>query len=214
MVLSSDTVRARLDAARLYAITPDAPSGDVEALVGAWLRGGADMIQLRSKALARGELLALARRLAPACAEAQVLFIVNDHLDIAMLSGADGVHLGEEDLSLRSARHVAGSDLLIGASASSPDAGRAAREAGADYLGAGAAYATPIKAHKPPIGPGGVRCVQEAVDVPVFAIGGIDRARVPELRAAGVHRVCVIRALAEADDPESEARLLREALSL
>lgn len=213
MVLSSGIVRERLDGARLYAITPDAPSGNVEALVTAWIRGGADMVQLRSKALARGEVLALARRLAPVCADAGVLFIVNDHLDIAMLSGADGVHLGEDDLSLDAARRIAGPDLVVGASAATPQAARSAQAAGADYLGAGPAYATPIKAAKPPIGPGGVRAVQESVNVPVFAIGGIDGDRVPELRSAGVHRICVIRALAGAADPEGEARRLREALS-
>src|SRR2546429_4820688 len=99
-------------AARLYAITPDAAPESIEQLVAAWLRGGVDVVQLRHKSLPRGHLLELARRLAHACGEARVLFIVNDHLDIALLSWADGVHLGPDDLSVAAARKVAGPALL------------------------------------------------------------------------------------------------------
>jgi thiamine-phosphate pyrophosphorylase len=202
----------RLDDARLYAITPDAEPETLERLAHAWLRGGVDVIQLRTKSLPRAGVLEVAKRLAGACAEAGTLFIVNDHLDVALLSGADGVHLGETDLSVAAARRVAGDRLLVGASASTVVAGEHAERAGADYLGSGPAFATPIKAEKPAIGPAGVAAVQRAVRIPVFAIGGIERSRVPELADAGVHRVCVIRALADAADPEEEARLLKRAL--
>lgn len=212
MSLLSGTARERLVAARLYAITPELPAEETERLVGAWLRGGADVVQLRAKTLPRGRLLELARRLRHACGEAGALFVVNDHLDVALLAQADGVHLGADDLDLGSARQMAGPELVIGASASTPEAGRAAERQGADYLGSGPAYPTPIKAEKRVIGPAGVAAVQEAVRIPVFAIGGIDRSTISELRAAGIRRVCVIRALAAAEDPEAEARLLKEAL--
>lgn len=213
MGLVSESTRERLNAARLYAITPDAPPEEIERLVGAWLRGGADVVQLRAKALPRGRLLALARRLRDACARMGALFIVNDHVDVALLVQADGVHLGADDLSLVSARQIAGPEFVIGASASTPEAGRAAEAQGADYLGTGPAYATPIKAEKPVIGPAGVAAVQQVVRIPVFAIGGIESSRIRELRAAGVRRACVIRALAAAEDPESETRQLKEALN-
>jgi thiamine-phosphate pyrophosphorylase len=178
------------------------------------VRGGADVVQLRHKTLARGELLELARRIRAVTARANVLFIVNDHVDIAMLSAADGVHLGPDDLSIASARRIAGDRLLIGASASSPAAARAAITDGADYLGSGPAFATPIKTEKKVIGPKGVAAIAAAVGpVPVFAIGGIDETNIGLLIAEGLRRVCVIRAVSGAPDPEQAARRLRAMLN-
>ena len=202
-----------LDAARLYAITPDAEPDAVVRLVGAVLRGGADIVQLRHKTLARGALLHLARRLAAIVHDAGRLFIVNDQLDIALLAGADGVHLGADDLPLEAARRVAGEGFVIGASANTPELARRAVVAGADYIGAGPAFATAVKPEKAVIGPQGVAAVTAAVAVPVFAIGGVEAANLDQLLAAGVHRVCVIRGLAEAADPEVAARRLRAALA-
>jgi len=193
-------------------ITADAaPERVLDAAAGA-LRGGTDVLQLRHKTLPRGELLALAHRLRELARDA--LFVVNDHVDIALLCGADGVHLGPDDLSVAAARRVAGDRLIVGASASSPDAARAAVAEGADYLGAGAAFATPIKSEKVVIGPGGVAAVASAAGpgVPVFAIGGIEERNVAQLVAAGVCRVCVIRAVSLASDPEQAARRLRAML--
>lgn len=207
------SLRARLAAALLYAITPDSGGPEIERLVGAWLRGGADIVQLRHKTLPRGELLGLAERLARTCADAGAILIVNDHADIAILSGAAGVHVGPDDLSVAAARLVVGPDLLVGASASSPEAGRAAEREGADYIGSGPAYPTPIKTEKRVIGPVGIAAVAAAVGIPVFAIGGVNHGRVAALRRAGLQRACVLRALAEAEDPEAEARGLRAALA-
>ena len=172
-------------------------------------------MQLRHKTLARGELLDLARRIRAVTAQAGVLFVVNDYVDIALLSEADGAHLGPDDLSIASARRVAGDRLLIGASASSPEAGRAAIADGADYLGSGPAFATPIKTEKQVIGPRGVAEIATAVGpaVPVFAIGGIDESNVAQLIAEGLRRVCVIRAVSGVPDPEQAARRLRAMLN-
>jgi thiamine-phosphate pyrophosphorylase len=203
------TKRQRVDrllAARLYAITPEAEPAEAERLVTAWLRAAVPVIQLRQKRLARGRLLALACALAGPCAAAGTLLIVDDHVDVALLSGADGVHVGPDDLTVAAARQVAGGALLVGASASSPEVARRAELDGADYLGSGPAYATPLKTEKRVIGPAGVAAVAGAVSIPVFAIGGIERSRLPELRAAGLTRVCAIRALGRAPDPEAEAR--------
>ena len=202
-----------LEAASLYAITPDAEPDAVLELVGAVLRGGADVVQLRHKTLARGRLLELAVELASLVHRAGAVFIVNDHLDIALLAGADGAHLGTGDLPVEAARRVAGAGFLLGASASTPEVARAAVAAGADYLGAGPAFATAIKPDKAVIGPPGVALVARAVMVPVFAIGGIDAGNVGELVAAGIRRACFIRGLADAVDPERAARLLKSKLA-
>lgn len=203
-------LKRRLEAARLYVITPDATSERVLEIAAASVRGGADVVQLRHKTMARGELLALARRVRQVARD--ILFVVNDHVDIALLAEADGVHLGPDDLSIAGARSVAGGRLVIGASASSVEAARQAVAEGADYLGSGPAFATPIKSEKKVIGPAGIAAIAGAVDVPVFAIGGIDATNLGQIVAAGVSRACVIRAVAEAADPEGVARRLRAML--
>ena len=187
-------------------ITPDASSERVLEVATAAQRGGAEVIQLRHKTLPRGELLALARRLREVISGP--LFIVNDHVDIALLSGADGVHLGPEDITPRSARAVAGARLLIGVSASTPDA----VPPEADYVGCGPVFATPLKPEKAVIGPAGAAAVSRAVEVPVFAIGGIDLSNVDQLIDAGVQRVCVVRAVSDEPDPEAATRRLRAML--
>jgi thiamine-phosphate pyrophosphorylase len=204
---------ARLEAARLYLITPDRAADQVVALARAVLRGGADVVQLRHKTLARSELLDLARTLREVTNQAGVLFIVNDHVDIALMAGADGVHLGPDDLSVGASRRLAPEGFLIGASAWRPDTARSAVSGGADYIGCGPAFATPVKKDKGVIGPAGVAAVAAAVDVPVFAIGGIEESNVGQLTAVGVRRICAIRALADASDPEKAARRLRAMLS-
>ncbi|HEV2475055.1 MAG TPA: thiamine phosphate synthase [Candidatus Dormibacteraeota bacterium] len=201
----------QLARAGLYVITPDAPAERVLEVAAAAVRGGADIVQLRHKSMPRGELLELAKRLRASIEGA--LFVVNDYVDIALLSEADGVHLGPDDLSIASARRVAGDRLLIGASASTPERAHQAVAQGADYLGCGPAFATPIKAEKRVIGPEGIAAIARRVDVPVFAIGGIDASNLPQLTAAGLHRVCVLRAVGDAPDPEEATRELRAMLS-
>lgn len=202
----------RLLAARLYVITPDVDPERIVELASAALRGGAQVLQLRHKGIARGDLLSLARRLRALTATAGALFVVNDFVDVALLAGADGVHLGPDDLDLAAARKLAGDRLLIGASASSVQAAQTAVAAGADYIGCGPAFATPIKERKGVIGPSGVAAVTAAVSVPVFAIGGINESNLAQLTVLGVRRACVIRAVAGAADPESAARRLRTML--
>lgn len=197
----------KLQAARLYVITPDASHERVLELAAAAVRGGADVVQLRHKSMPRGELLTLARELREVVRGP--LFIVNDYVDVAMMSGADGVHLGPDDLTVASARKVAGNRLLIGVSASKPEA----VQPGADYVGCGPAFATPLKPNKEAIGPEGVAALTSAIGIPVFGIGGIDETNLPQLTALGVHRVCVVRAIAEAGDPEEAVRRLRAMLT-
>jgi thiamine-phosphate pyrophosphorylase len=196
-------------------ITPDLEPDRVVALARAILRGGAEVLQLRHKVLARGDLLELARTLRDATSAAGALFIVNDHLDLALLSRADGVHLGPDDLAVASARRIAGDRLLIGASASNPPAALAAIAEGADYIGCGPAFATPLKPEKAVVGPRGVASVAASLGpgAPVFAIGGINESNLGELTALGVRRACVVRAVGDAPDPEAATRRLRAMLN-
>ena len=202
----------RLKDAHLYVVTPDRAPDDVVELARAVLRGGADILQLRHKTLPRGELLAPARKLRELTLAAGVPLIINDHVDIALISGADGAHLGADDLSVASARRLAPEGFLIGASASYADAAAEAEEASADYIGCGPAFATPVKRDKGVIGPAGVVAVTRAVRVPVFAIGGIEESNVSQLAGLGLRRACVIRAVADSPDPEMAARRLRAML--
>jgi len=197
----------KLQRARLYVITPDTQRERVLEIAAAAVRGGADVIQLRHKSMARGELLTLARDMREVVGDA--LFIVNDYVDIALMCGADGVHLGPDDLTVDSARKVAGDRLLVGVSASTADA----VQPGADYVGCGPAFATPLKPNKEVIGPEGVADLMEAVTIPVFAIGGIDESNIALLTALGIHRACVVRAVADAPDPEEAVRRLRAMLT-
>ena len=203
----------RLGAARLYVITPDREPDALVELARAAVRGGADILQLRHKTLPRGELLRLAERLREVTLHAGALLIVNDHVDVAIAAGADGVHLGPDDLTLASARKVGGPSLMVGASAWTPAGAQAAVAAGADYIGCGPAFPTSVKKEKEVIGPGGVHAVASAVGVPVFAIGGIDETNLAQLTALGLRRICVIGAVANAVDPEAMARRLRTMLN-
>jgi thiamine-phosphate pyrophosphorylase len=135
------------------------------------------------------------------CRSAGVLCLVNDRLDVAVAAGADGAHVGADDLPVAAARRVLGPAAVLGATCRDPGAGRAAVEAGASYLGVGPAYATSTKDGLPePIGPAGVGAVAGAVDRPVVAIGGVTPQRVPALRAAGAYGIAVVGAIAR--DPE------------
>ncbi len=181
-------------------------------------RGGADIIQLRHKTLPRGELLTLARELRRVIGSSRFMARWPGGPEGRVQSSkplfeADGVHLGPDDLTIAAARRVAGDRLLIGASASTPERAREAVEDGADYIGCGPAFATPIKTEKQVIGPEAIAAVSKEVAVPVFAIGGIDEQNVGQLTALGIHRACVIRAVGDAVDPEQAARHLRAMLT-
>lgn len=172
------------------------------------LRGGASVIQLRDKRSSGRQLVALARDLRDVCAAFNATFIVNDRLDIALASGADGVHLGPEDIPVEAARSIVDDDFIIGASAGTPEMARMLARQGADYVGVGAIYeARPSKSDaSPPRGPEAIRAVVDVVDIPVIAIGGINHENAAQAMAHGASGVAVIRALLDADEPERAAR--------
>lgn len=216
--LDPTAVRSRLADARLYLCT-DArrERGDLAEFADAALAGGVDVIQLRDKAAgpleARAELAAL-EVLAHACARHGALLAVNDRADIARASGADVLHLGQDDLPVRWARAVVGDDMVLGRSAhSAGETSTAADEDGIDYFCVGPCWATPTKPGRPAPGLGLVRTVATRSPArPWFAIGGIDQDRLPQVLDAGASRIVVVRAITEADDPRAAAAALKARL--
>jgi thiamine-phosphate pyrophosphorylase len=155
----------------------------------------------------------LAARIVALCREAGATCLVNDRLHVALAVGADGGHVGGDDLPVPAARRVLGADAVLGATARDPGTARAAVDAGASYLGVGPAYATGTKDGLPdPIGVAGIGAVAAAVEVPVIAIGGVTPTRVPELLAAGAYGVAVVSAVSDAPDPVGACRRLLEIL--
>lgn len=203
--------RERLRQVRLYVVTDAAAHPDqVVATVDAACRGGADCIQLRRKGDSDRELLRLAEACRAVTARWGVLFIVDDRLDVAMAVGADGVHLGQEDLPVAAARRLWPSGL-VGCSTHSLSQAREAAAEGADYLGVGPVFATPTKPGRPPVGTELVHRVATAdLGIPWVAIGGIDGDNVAEVVAAGAPAIAVVRAVCAAADPERATRRLRE----
>ncbi len=189
---------------RLIVITDSglATPRDVAAVTGVALSAGAPAVQLRDKVLPPRDLLPLARRIRADTHAAGALFFVNDRLDLALAVGADGVHLGPDDLPVAAARAIAPPGFLIGHSADDPGSARAAVAAGADYIGCGAVFATRTKADAGAvIGVGRLAEVVASVDVPVVGVGGITVGRAPEVFAAGAAGCAVVGAVMGAGEP-------------
>ena len=198
---------------RLYAVTDRAWARDTEGLlrqVAEAIDGGAGIVPPRGKHLGQGGFPAGAGRFGALCREKGAVSIINDDVEIAAQVGADGVHVGQEDLEAGRARQVLGPDKLIGVSAHSVAEALAAQAAGADYLGVGAAFVTGTKTDAKPITKETIRAITAAVDIPVVAIGGISRDNILELRNCGLDGVAVVSALfAQADVKAAAAELLR-----
>jgi thiamine-phosphate diphosphorylase len=169
------------------------------------------MLQLRDKCASTRVLLATARELVALAHKRGTRLIVNDRVDVALAAGADGVHLGPDDLPVTAARSIMGPRALIGFSAGTPEEARDAEKSGADYLGTGAIYATSSKPDAgAAIGVDGLVAVCRAIRLPVVAIGGIGQGRAAPCIAAGAAGVAVITAVTQAADVERAARALRD----
>jgi thiamine-phosphate pyrophosphorylase len=205
--------RERLVQARLYFVCDGRPGGRaLRDVLPAALAGGVDVFQLRDKRAGDRELLRLAREARALCHEAGTLFVLNDRPDLAVAAGADGVHVGQGDEPVAAARAVVGPDRLVGLSTHGGAQADAAAGLDVDYIAVGPVHATPTKLGRPAIGLEPVRHAAHTVTVPWFAIGGIDTATVGAVVAAGASRVVVVRAIAEAADPQRVARDLRAAV--
>jgi thiamine-phosphate pyrophosphorylase len=192
--------RKRLAEARLYLVS--APHPDLLAVVEAALRGGLRLVQLREKDAEGLAVLELAHRLRDLTLRYGALLIINDRVDLAMASGADGVHLGQGDLPVAVARSLMGPRAIIGRSTHQPAEAERAVAEGADYIGIGPVFTTPTKPGRPAVGFEYVRFCREQISLPGYAIGGIDLDNLDAVLAAGAERVSVVRAIMAADDPE------------
>ncbi|MFH1190468.1 MAG: thiamine phosphate synthase [Candidatus Omnitrophota bacterium] len=177
------------------------------------LRSGAGMIQLRDKRSSTKEAIRAASALRKLTKRYGAALVINDRIDVACASGSDGVHIGRSDMSVRAARKLIGSDKIIGASAASlAEAGRA-KASGADYIGVGPVFRTPIKASKPPCGVDLLRKVRD-LRIPVIAIGGIDMRNIKALADSGFRKIAVIRAVCCSKDPRRAAGRLKGSITL
>jgi thiamine-phosphate pyrophosphorylase len=198
------TSRPPLD---LYVILDPAASGDADlaTLADQVLAAGGRWIQLRAKEATTRELAGLARRVGERVRAAGGVFLVNDRLDVALAIGADGVHLGQDDLAVQDARRLA-PGLVVGASTHSLDQARRAQAEGADYVALGSIFPTGSKPSFQLVGLEMLRLCRPHVTVPLVAIGGITPERVPAVLAAGADGVAVISAIGMAPDPGAAAR--------
>ncbi|HEY5344043.1 MAG TPA: thiamine phosphate synthase [Solirubrobacteraceae bacterium] len=214
--------RARLAAARLYLVcspisdwsASDASSAEAalpDLLRGA-IAGGVEIVQLREKHLPDEQLVAVANAARALCERLGALLIVNDRPLVAREVGADGVHVGQDDMPVAEVRELVGPEMLIGLSTHATGEIDAVDAGLVDYIGVGPVHATPTKPGRPAVGLELVRYAAAHATAPFFAIGGIDAANAPAAIDAGARRLCVLRAIAAAEDPERAARELRRLL--
>lgn len=196
---------------KLYVII--APSAKRSARPLTWIveqaiLGGAAVIQLRDKEATDHEMTRLAEELLTITRRYKVPLIINDRIHVARRSGADGVHLGQEDASLEEGRSLLGAAAIIGRSTHSPEQALEAQEQGFDYLGIGPVFQTPTKPGYQPVGLELVRFAAKNIRIPFVAIGGIDESNVKRVREAGAKTVAVVRAVMGAPDPKRAAQEL------
>jgi thiamine-phosphate pyrophosphorylase len=197
--------RERLRSARLYLVCDEQADEFLEAVLGA----GVDMVQLRMKDAPDARIVAVGQRFARAASAHGALFILNDRPDLVEVVGADGAHVGQDDVTVADARATVGSDRLLGLSTHSPEQVDGAASVPVDYIGVGPVHATPTKPGRPAVGLALVRYAAAHATVPFVAIGGITPANAGAVREAGAERIAVVRALTDSPDPAQAARSLR-----
>lgn len=203
--------RTAFDRVRLYVlITESLCAGDWLATAEGALSGGADAVQLREKHLADGELLDRAKRLARVCHDRGALCLINDRADIAALAGADGVHVGQDDLAVVDARRVVGEDRIVGVSTHSVEQARTAIAASPDYVAVGPMFETTTKSIERIAGPGLWTAARGETSLPLVVIGGICGENAETLLKLGCRCICVCQAVVGAPDAASAARRLRD----
>jgi thiamine-phosphate pyrophosphorylase len=207
----SDDRHARLERAVLYLVCSTRPGGRaLEDVLAPALAGGVDIVQLRDKEASTEELLAVAAVARRLCDETGALLILNDRPDLVQTAGADGCHVGQDDMDVPEARALAGDEAIVGQSTHFPGEVEAATDA--DYIGVGPVHSTPTKPGRPAVGLELVRFAGAFAPVPFFAIGGIDDSNIKAVVDAGARRIAVVRAIAEVADPRTAAERLRAAI--
>lgn len=207
-------LRERLRTARLYFVCEALPNGqDPEPLLRAALAGGADIVQLREKRLGRAEIERAAATFRRVADTYSALFILNDDPDLAYTCNADGVHVGQDDVAAEEARERLGPDAIVGLSTHSEAQIEAAAGRPVDYISVGPIWETPTKEGRPAVGLDLVTYAAEHAERPFFGIGGIDPDNAERVVRAGARRLCVVRAIRDAADPEATAASLRRAFA-
>lgn len=207
-------------ALRLYAVTDNAWLGErtLASCVKEALAGGATFVQLRHKGADEATLRTEAAELLALCRAAGVPFVVNDEVEVAQAVGADGVHVGQDDMACERARALLGPDAIVGVSTQTVEQARAAEAAGADYLGVGGVTGTATKTEAGVLTPEEFRAIVAAVDIPVVAIGGVNAATMPRLSELNVDGAAVVSAIFAADDIEAAtcelSRIIDETLGI
>ncbi len=205
------------DKIKLYAVTDRKWARDTDAFfaqIEAAIRGGAGVVQLREKGMDRAAFLEEAKRFVALCRELGAVSIINDDVETAKLSGADGVHLGQEDTAVRDARETLGTGKIIGASAHNVHEAIEAELNGADYLGSGAVFGTDTKGNVTPLPRRTLIDITRSVSIPVVAIGGVTKENIGLLAGCGISGVAVVSALFGADDTRAAAAELRRLVDL
>ncbi len=174
------------------------------------LKGGATCVQLREKELDEAAFLEEAVALKKLCGKYGVPFIINDNVDIAMKCGADGIHVGQSDMETVNVRKAVGDKMIIGVSAQTVEQALAAQKAGADYLGVGAVFSTSTKLDASEVSHRTLKEICAAVDIPVTAIGGINKSNIAELSGIGVDGVALVSAIFAAENIEEECKILKK----
>ncbi|MDQ2623258.1 MAG: thiamine phosphate synthase [Actinomycetota bacterium] len=204
--------RERLRTARLYFVCDARPGGeDPEPLLRAALDGGVDIVQLREKDGDSRIIERSAQTFRRICDTYGVPFVINDDPELAVSCRADGVHIGQDDMSVEEARHIVGHDRLIGLSTHSKE--QIAAASGVDHISVGPVWETPTKQGRPAVGLELVEHAAATASLPFFAIGGIDPDNVEEVLKAGARRICVVRAIRNSPDPAATAASLRQAFA-
>lgn len=176
------------------------------------IQGGADLIQLRAKGVARKEIAALVTELHAVTEPPGVPLILNDYPELLAEVEAEGCHVGQDDASVAEARHRAGRECIVGKSTHSPEQAVRAFQEGADYIGFGPLFATPTKPEAKPIGLSDLPTVHAAVNVPIFGIGGVKLSNLEGVLSAGARRVCIVSDLLQAPNILEKARSLKAVL--
>ena len=199
---------------RIYFITDSTPYSEQEFLarVRSALSGGVSLIQLREKQRTTREYIDLAQKVGALAAQFGVPLIIDDRIDVALAAGVQGVHLGQSDMPIKTARKILGEDYIIGATAKTVDQALEAYEQGADYLGVGAIYPTTTKVKTVLTSTETLDKICKAVPIPVNAIGGLNKDNIDVLKGIGIKGVCAVSAIMKAPDPKTAAEELSAAV--
>lgn len=176
------------------------------------IEGGADAIQLREKTMSDREFLIIARQVRKVTAQSKTVFIVNDRVEIARKADADGLHIGQSDIDITTARSILGHNKIIGVSTHTISQARRAQQSGADYIGVGPVFSTATKSYEPPVGLDYVQQVKKEITIPFVAVGGINIGNVQEVLRAGGRRIAICSAIICSENIIGVTRVFKDLL--